>query len=207
MAGRAVPRRVVLAGLVLAAISAWPSFAVAGTASPGSAGLGDPYFPKAGNGGYAVDHYDLRIRYRPGSGHLAGRTTIKATATQDLSRFDLDLRGLGPHRGKVNGAEADFAHQGQELMITPTEPLPDGESFKVSVRYGGEPNPVIDPDGAKEGWLHTHDGAVALGEPVGSPAWYPCNDYPTDKASYRFRFVVPRGLVGVGNGSLMSRRH
>ena len=36
--------------------------------TPGAAGLGDPYFPLAGNGGYDAGHYDLRLAYDPGAG-------------------------------------------------------------------------------------------------------------------------------------------
>ena len=35
------------------------------TPTPGAAGVGDPYFPLDGNGGYDVDDYDLAIRYDP----------------------------------------------------------------------------------------------------------------------------------------------
>jgi hypothetical protein len=31
--------------------------------SPGAPGVGDPYFPLEGNGGYDVQHYDLRFSY------------------------------------------------------------------------------------------------------------------------------------------------
>ena len=33
--------------------------ALAAPAPPGAAGIGDPYFPLEGNGGYDVRHYDL----------------------------------------------------------------------------------------------------------------------------------------------------
>ena len=62
--------------------------------TPGSAGLGDPFFPRAGNGGYQVAHYDLDLDYRPATGRLAATAMIRARATQDLSRFDLDFRGM-----------------------------------------------------------------------------------------------------------------
>ena len=61
---------------------------------PGSPGLGDPFFPNAGNGGYDVSHYGLVLAYEPSSNQLSGTATITATATQNLSRFDLDLRGF-----------------------------------------------------------------------------------------------------------------
>ena len=49
--------------------------ATAATAAPGrpggprftagAPGVGDPYFPYAGNGGYDVQHYDLDLTYTP----------------------------------------------------------------------------------------------------------------------------------------------
>src|SRR3954451_23308151 len=59
--------------------------------TPGAPGIGDPYFPHDGNGGIDVLHYDIHDTYVFGSGRLSGRTTLDVRATQDLSRFDLDL--------------------------------------------------------------------------------------------------------------------
>jgi hypothetical protein len=60
----------------------------------GAPGLGDPFFPLAGNGGYDVSHYSLRFSYDPATRQLDGTATISAMATQNLSRFDLDLRAF-----------------------------------------------------------------------------------------------------------------
>src|SRR5215207_11650958 len=62
-----------------------------GSARPGGTGVGDPYFPEAGNGGYDVERYVLDLTWDPADEHLEGVTTITATATQPLSRFALDL--------------------------------------------------------------------------------------------------------------------
>jgi aminopeptidase N len=43
---------------------------------------------------------------------------------------------------------------------------------------------------------------VVVGEPQGSPAWYPANDIPSDKATYTVSMTVPAGLTAVGNGAL-----
>src|SRR5690348_9608185 len=66
----------------------------ASTYRPGADGVGDPYFPLAGNGGYDVGHYDLALAYDPAGHTLTGTASITATATQNLSRFDLDLSGM-----------------------------------------------------------------------------------------------------------------
>jgi aminopeptidase N len=173
--------------------------------TPGSPGLGDPFFPLAGNGGYDVTNYALRLSYDPATNHLDGTATIRATATQNLSRFDLDLRGFQISRLLVNGRAASFARDGQELVITPHAGLPDGHAFTVVVDYAGEPAVITDPDQSIEGWVPTDDGAFVVGEPQGSPGWYPVNDNPQDKATYRFTVTVPEGLTVMANGVLVSQ--
>src|SRR4029450_9459231 len=56
-----------------------------------------------------------------------------------------------------------------------------------------------------EGWVPTDDGAFVVGEPQGSPGWYPVNDNPQDKATYTFRVTVPKGLTVMANGVLVSQ--
>jgi aminopeptidase N len=149
-------------------------------------------FPLAGNGGYDVAHYGLRLGYDPATRHLDGKATILARATQNLSRFDLDLRGFEISRLLVNGRAASFTRQGQELVITPKRGLRAGRLFTVVVRYAGTPAVVTDPDESIEGWVPTDDGAFVVGEPQGSPAWYPVNDNPRDKATFTFVVTSPR---------------
>ena len=80
-------------------------FAAAGARaqSPGAPGIGDPYFPSMGNGGYEVDHYDLRLSVRPRPNEVKAVATISATATQSLSAFNLDFRGLRVTRCSSTG--------------------------------------------------------------------------------------------------------
>jgi aminopeptidase N len=171
----------------------------------GSRGLGDDFFPRSGNGGYDVAHYDLRLRYGPGSGRLVARAHIRATATQNLKRFDLDYRGPRITGLRVDGASASFSRAGQELVVRPRSHIADGDVFRVRVDYRGRPHSITDPDGSVEGWVRTDDGAFVVGEPRGSPTWFPCNDFPTDKARFDFRVSVPRGTTAVANGELVKR--
>ncbi|MFE3492879.1 M1 family metallopeptidase [Streptomyces sp. NPDC059175] len=174
--------------------------------TPGAAGLRDPYFPKLGNGGYDVTHYDLVLRYDPKAGTLAGAATITARATQDLSAFNLDLHGLTVEGVTVDGTPAAANRAGNELTIRPRRDLDEGSTFRTVVRYAGTPQAITDPDGSREGWLRTADGAVALGEPAGSMAWFPGNHHPSDKATYDITVTVPEGVAAVSNGELRSQR-
>jgi len=196
--------RTVLAALAAAVILAAP--AAASRFEPGAPGLGDPFFPLAGNGGYDVKHYALDLEYVPATNQLDGRATIFARAKQNLSRFNLDLRGYDIAELEVNGRDARFERDGQELTVIPRHGLIRGRPFVVRVEYSGQPEAVVDPDGSLEGWVPTDDGAFVVNEPQGSPGWYPANDNPQDKATFSFEITVPKGITAIANGRLLSKR-
>ncbi|WP_324787193.1 M1 family metallopeptidase [Streptomyces sp. H51] len=172
----------------------------------GAPGVGDPYFPLAGNGGYHVGHYDLTLHHDPETGHLDGTAVITARATQDLSRFDLDLKGLTVTGVAVDRRTADFRRSGQELVVMPYRPLRKGRQFRVTVTYQGTPGPVTDPDGSPDGWIPTDDGAFVAGEPQGAMTWFPANNHPKDKSAYDITITVPQGRTAVANGVLVGQR-
>ncbi|MDN3023437.1 M1 family metallopeptidase [Streptomyces sp. S.PB5] len=200
----ASPLLTLLLALALTACSGSGGGGVQGT--PGGSGVRDPYFPKAGNGGYDVGHYALRLDYEPDDEHLSGTAVLTARATQDLSAFDLDLMGLDVEEVTVEGETARWNRNGQELTVRPADELDDGETFEARIRYSGTPQTITDPDGSEEGWLPTEDGAVGLGEPTGSMAWFPGNHHPSDKATYDIEVTVPEGLEAVSNGESAGER-
>ena len=170
---------------------------------PGADGVGDPYFPGLGNGGYDVDHYTLALTWSPADGSIAGTTTIWATATQDLSRFNLDLAGLEVQSVLVNGDAAGVHHVERELEITPATVIALGEGFTTVVSYAGKPHPVLDgTDLFEVGW-HTDGREVFVAsEPAGAATFFPVNDHPTDKATYTFEITAPDDQVGAATGRL-----
>lgn len=192
----------IAAALLTVALSPVPAQAQA----PGAPGVGDPYFPFAGNGGYQVDDYDLRLGFNPVKGTIRASASITATSTQSLSAFNLDLRALRVSAVSVDGAPASFSHRGGELTVTPATSITSGAAFNVVVAYSGRPKPIQSRAGFPIGWLRTSDGAMVASEPNGAPSWFPCNDHPTDKATYSFTVTVPRGLKAIANGSLESVR-
>lgn len=178
--------------------------------SPGAAGAGDPYFPLSGNGGIDVLHYHLDLEYTPPApspapleGRLSGVATIDLVATQDIDRFNLDLRDLTVASVVVDGKPMAFTHADGELVITPRPKLKTGESATVVVTYAGTTGRPTDIEGALYGWVTTRDGAMVVSEPDGASTWYPVSDHPTDKATYSFEITVPEGKTAVANGLLV----
>ena len=177
-----------------------------GNFQPGAPGIGDPYFPLEGNGGYDTQHYDLTFSYDPATDRLDGVAKIRAKATQNLSRFDLDLQQLDVSSVTVDGSPAQFTRDGQELQITPKHGLHANSAFITTVTYGGVPQTIVGSPivfGSPYGFLHTDDGAFMGDEPNVASTWFPVSDHPQDKSSYTFRVSVPKGLGVVANGQLM----
>ncbi|MDI1463696.1 M1 family metallopeptidase [Catellatospora sp. KI3] len=170
------------------------------TAGFDPAGLGDDYFPTAGNGGYDVSSYDLNLRYDPATGRLDGTAAITATTARDLTAFHLDLHGLTVTRADVDGTAATTGHDGDELVVTPATPLTTGQTFVTTIGYGGTPSPIEDRRFGSGGFFRTRDGAVAMGEPASASTWFPVNDHPRDKAHYTIEVTVPDGLAAISNG-------
>ena len=105
----------------------------------GTPGVGDPYFPLAGNGGYHVDHYGLTLRYDPGTRHLDGKAVLTARATQALTRFDLDLNGLKVTALTVDHVKAGHRRDGQELVVTPRRATKRQETLEVLPQLRARP--------------------------------------------------------------------
>ena len=145
---------------------------------------------------------------------MSGVATIDLVATQNLDRFNLDLRDMDVEAVTVNGKPAteieppaegtvveDAAYwQVQdddarvwELTIQPRPKIKRGQRARVVVTYGGDTTRPEDIEGALYGWVTTRDGAMVVSEPEGSMTWYPVSDHQTDKASYSFEITVPRG--------------
>jgi aminopeptidase N len=165
-------------------------------------GAGDPYYPQDGNTGYDVTAYHVQISYDPASKALTGDTLVTAKATGELPKFNLDLQGLDVESVAVGGTEATFTRQGDhELVITPAAPVADGESFETRVRYSGTPESAESGSLGENGWqLSSSGGAFAAGEPHSATSWYPANDTPKDKATFKLDARVPKGWSVISNG-------
>lgn len=170
----------------------------------GSPGMGDPYYPNWGNGGYDVGNYTIRLDVDPLANTIKGSNTIVATATERLSTFNLDFHGLTIESVNVNGKSAEYSRDEDELTIKPSMILEWNEQFSVIVNYNGTPELVHPiPIGIDMGWSHVESGAINVwGEPDAASTWFPNNNHPRDKATYRFEITVPKPWMVAATGTL-----
>ena len=131
-------------GVALAAGTPLAAVAVKPAPSPGAPGVGDDYFPLAGNGGYDVRHYGLDIDYDPSTDVLDGLAVITAKATQSLIPFNLDLDGLTVESVRVNGRSGGVDRAGRRAHDHARSPILPRPAFITTVRYSGVPEAIDD---------------------------------------------------------------
>ncbi len=177
-----------------------PSSSASGSA--GSAGLGDAYYPLSGNGGYDVAEYEITLTFDPATGRLSGTAVMVATAVQDLGSFNVDLSGMELGSVEVDGRQAEYQREGQELTVECPTPVERGATFSLEIAYSGVPHPVQDAEGESLGWQQEGGYVYTVDEPIGAATWFPANDYLTDKATYAISVTLPKPYTAVANGVL-----
>ncbi len=167
----------------------------------------DPYLPSTGNFGYRVSRYELDLEYKVAINRLAGAATITAVTLAELAAFTLDLaNALSVSKVTVNGRRpAHFRTAAGKLHITLADSLPAGAAMTIAVRYGGTPRPIRSLWGAV-GFEELTEGALVAGQPNGAASWFPCDDHPSAKASFRIQITTESSYFALANGTLLSRR-
>lgn len=167
----------------------------------------DPYLPGTGNFGYRVSRYDLELEYKVAINRLSGAATITAVTLAELKTFSLDLSGaLSVSKVIVNGRRpAHYRASVDKLHITLPERLPAGAAMTIAVRYGGTPRPIRSLWG-EVGFEELTDGVLVAGQPNGASSWFPCDDHPSAKASFRVQIATESPYFALANGKLLARR-
>ncbi|MFT4210471.1 MAG: M1 family metallopeptidase [Microbacterium sp.] len=164
---------------------------------------GDRYTPDSGDPHIGVRHYDLTLTYKPATNRLDGTAVIRGVARMATRSLAFDLVGLRASRVRVAGDRtAAFRQSNRKLTVRLGAPLAAGDEFAVTVTYGGAPLPRRTRWGAI-GWEELADGVLVASQPTGAATWFPCNDVPRDKATYRIALTTDSGYAAHG-GSLVS---
>lgn len=167
----------------------------------------DEYLPDTGNSGYRVSRYELDLQYKVSINRLSGSATITAVTLTELQQFTLDLSAaLTVSKVSVNGTRAaQFSCRGGKLRVRLASKLPTGAALSIVVRYTGSPKPLQSLWG-DVGFEELTDGALVAGQPNGAASWFPCNDHPSAKASYRIQISTESTYQVIANGNLVAKR-
>lgn len=205
------PTSIPLTPTPLPAVDAPPTDAPPTAVTPvaGGRSIGDPYTPELGNTGYDVQQYTIRIALDPAVTQIQAVTTIDLVTTLDnLAKLSLDFIGYDVAAVAVGQTPATYQRADDKLLVDLPAPAPAGTPLAITVTYSGEPvkrpSPYIGViDGL--GLRHANEASIyVLSEPDGARFWFPANDHPRDKATFRFEITVPPGLTAAANGELLA---
>ena len=154
---------------------------------------------------YDIHYYDLDLRLRPEQKTIDGTVGIGFLVVEDsLDRIELDLTD-NYLVTKVEGISGPltFLHENDLLVVLLGAFISNATEGYIKVYYRGSP-------GTNAFNFDTRNGQPliwSLSEPFGAREWWPCKNYPFDKAdSARISITVPEGLVAGSNGFLESEQ-
>ncbi|MGP9694335.1 M1 family metallopeptidase [Brachybacterium sp. AOP25-B2-12] len=166
----------------------------------------DPYTPHSGSSVYAVDHYELDLDYTVSRNRLKGTATLHGHALQDTTSLAVDLGSNLRVSSVRSGGKLRHAHVGSTLDVQLPAPLAAGDQFTLEIDYAGSPRPRRSRWGTI-GWEELTDGVIVASQPTGAPSWFPCNDRPSDKATYAITVATDPGYTVIsGAPSRRTRR-
>ena len=131
-----------------------------------------------------VRYYKIELRIHSAPGYLQGKTTILASVIEpSISTITLDFSNtMSIDSVLVDGVAAKIVPSVSAFDITLPRSYTNGEQPSIVVWYHGSPvgtgmgsyADIEGTDGTR--WIYT------LSEPYGASDWWPCIDYPADKA-------------------------
>ena len=138
---------------------------------------------------------------------VSGTVYTTFTALYDEVRtVTFDAVELAIESVSVDGKKVDFNLTDRKLIVTLDRVYHNGETFTVAVTYHAKPRTGFhfvkpapeDPTRPVEGF--------SFGQPRYHSHWFPCHDFPNDRATIEVVATVPSRFLTVSNGRLLSVR-
>jgi len=151
-----------------------------------------------------VEHYALDLALDPLTGRLSGTCTVRLWPRVDgLAAVELDLVALTVHGVRdEEGRALEWEHADGVLDVSLAEPVDVGDFVELAIDYGGQP--------ARGLWFAAYEDGVPTqvftqGECEDARFWFPCQDFPSDRATSELRVTLPVGWTSVAAGELIDR--
>ncbi len=162
-----------------------------------------PAAPKLGpdTRDYDDKHLALDLDLDMDHGSLTGTATHTLTALADLTQVRMHLEDMKVSAVASDGGARCTASQDHGILtIGLDRPRKKGETFTLSIAYGGTPKSGLwfykptpeHPDIPLQVW--------SQGEGTENRHWIPCYDLPDDRLTTSLRVTVPAGLQTLSNG-------
>ena len=151
---------------------------------------------------YDITYHRLDFTVDPSVAFISGIVTTTFTAKSDMATVTFDLAdNMTVSEVTQNTNTLTFTQNANdELIITLSQQLTQGQSTTVKITYSG--NPISSGFGSFEQTTHNGTPIIwTLSEPYGAKGWWPCKQDLNDKIdSLDVYITAPGQYVAVSNG-------
>jgi aminopeptidase N len=161
--------------------------------------------PTPEQGQYDALHYTIDIAFRQSPATVAGTVTILLESLVDsLYEIHIDLDDVLTVSNVeiVGGGTPPWSHSSDLITITLSPGLAQGEQLEIAIEYSGDPT-LAQYDGMFFSSYGGYPIYYSLSEPWSARTWWPCKDYPDDKATFDIYLAVDSGLFAASNGTYL----
>jgi aminopeptidase N len=157
---------------------------------------------------YDVIHYALDIRIDENAGSVSGRVTMRlcpliplSSLTVDAARMTINNVTLSTRTRKTVAVQ--FTAEPEDLVVRFPVAVNPSDTIALDIDYSCTPKAglyFVRPDMA---YPDLPTQVWSQGEMEENRDWFPCYDYPDDKATVEMRVTVNDKFVAISNGALV----
>jgi aminopeptidase N len=150
-----------------------------------------------------VEKYTLRIRIWDTEPRTQGRMEIALKPLSDTKEVALDAADMTVTAVSQGGKLLNYTHAKETLTVALGREAKAGESLTLAVDFDGRPTRGLFWVRPDEGYPDKPAMIWSQGETEYNHFWFPCYDYPNDRAKSETFFTVPAKYTVVSNGALV----
>jgi aminopeptidase N len=152
-----------------------------------------------------IAHIQLRLALDFKTQSLAGCATHTVVAlVDDLRSIEFDRVDLSVSEVRIDGVAVPFESRDEKLRVILPQPLAAGARAEIAIDYRAtRPRRGLYFVAPDEGYPDKPREAWTQGEDEDSRFWFPCYDYPNNKASSEVIATVPHDFFALSNGALV----
>jgi len=155
---------------------------------------------------YDVQHYKIEVEFDHYLGKVIGQTTITLKPKKNnFKYFEVDaFKFKDVEVTTTTGTILESVVSDTTIIIILEKEYQRGEELSVVIKYTALPEKGLYFFSPDKGHPETPKQIWSQGEGMDNHHWFPCYDYPNDRATFEVIATVDAGLTAISNGKLIS---
>jgi aminopeptidase N len=160
---------------------------------------------------YDVLHYDITIRIDEVKKGVDGFVNIRLVPLRLLDSLSIDaaeMEILGViFRDDDVHISPSYSYDGSTIMVQAPSAISEKDTVLLTVRYRCFPRTGLHFVSPDEAYPNKPWQVWSQGEMEDNHFWFPCYDYPNDRATVDMRVTVNERFLAISNGTLVTTTH